>query len=82
MKLRPPKNLETYLPAEEAAASLEELAENLKRLGAHGHLVKWTIQLSYWNPAWIGPNAPDRIVKSVSYVSGPQPSGITIEEDN
>lgn len=72
MTIRPPKNIETYLPATEAADALIELADNLKRLGKSGHLVKWSINLSYWNPDWIGPNPPDRIVRSVSYVSGPQ----------
>lgn len=72
-KIREPKQLDTYLPADEAASALEQLASKIRACGDHRPLVKWSIILSFWNPRWNDREyRADVIVRQVSYVSGPQ----------
>ncbi len=67
--MRAPKTLDQYIPFEEAAAALEDLALNLRRNALHRPLVKWTITLNYWNPAWLDKTQHfDHIVTQVSYM--------------
>lgn len=73
MKIREPKQLDTYLPAEEAAHALEQLAQQIRAHGDHRPLVKWSITLSFWNARWNDPGYREQmIMRQVSYVSGPQ----------
>lgn len=73
MKIREPKQLETYLSADEAGAALAQLAAELRAAADPRLRVKWAITLSYWNPAWNEPDWPGEvIVRQVSYVTKPQ----------
>lgn len=73
MKLRAPKDIETYLSADEAGRALEQLAANLRAARDPRLLVKWSIQLSYWNYGWNDPFWDgDLIVRQINYISGPQ----------
>jgi hypothetical protein len=73
MKIREPKNLNTYLSADEAGQALEQLAADIRAARDPRLRVKWSVQIAYWNPAWNEPGWPgNMIVRQVSYTSGPQ----------
>ena len=71
--MRTPKNLHEYLTAELAAAALEHLAANIRAHAESRPMVRWSINLHYWNQRWTT-NDPgtDHIVMSVSYSTKPQ----------
>ena len=78
-KMRPPKSLENHLPAWEAAEALEELAAQIRDNARVRPLVKWTLALSYWNPAWATNHTPPSSMtniagrlRSITYVSNRQ----------
>ena len=72
MKIREPKTLDTYLPANETAHALEQLAAQIRAQANYRPLVKWSLSLSFWNPAWNEPGwKGELIVRQLSYVSGP-----------
>jgi len=50
--MREPRNLRHYSSAEDAAKGLEQIAEGLRRGAAKNPLVRWHINISFWNPAW------------------------------
>lgn len=51
-KPRRPRNLDEYSSAEDAARGLEALAADLRASADIHPLVRWYINVSYWNPAW------------------------------
>jgi hypothetical protein len=50
--MRPPRNLDKFAPAEEAAKGLEQIAASIRERADINPLVKWHLNLSVWNPAW------------------------------
>jgi hypothetical protein len=49
---RKPRNLDRYSPAAEAIRGLEALAADLRKNAREGDLIRWDINLSFWNPDW------------------------------
>lgn len=47
--MRKPRDLDRYVPAVNAAAQLQAIAADLERGGG---LVKFNLQLSFWQPGW------------------------------
>ncbi len=52
MPMREPKKLQDYSEAEDAALGLEQIAAEIRAHAAHRPLVKWYLNLSFWNPEW------------------------------
>lgn len=56
--MREPKNLAEYVSRDAAAKGLEALAADIRggKIGEHkecaNDLVKWDINVRFWNPAW------------------------------
>ena len=57
MGLRGPKKLENYSPAEAAARGLEQIAAEIRACALDRPLVRWSLDLHFWNPAWTTPAA-------------------------
>ena len=63
MPLRAPKKLENYSAAEEAARGLEQIAAEIRACASARPLVRWSIDLHFWNPTWLpGVVPPDEIL--------------------
>jgi hypothetical protein len=64
--MRPPKNIADYVSAEDAARALEELAATIRRMIEVRPLVRWSVQLSYWNHDWATRKGDGTILTSLS----------------
>lgn len=56
--------------AREAAEGLEEIAQALRNDADAHPLVRWSLMLSFWNPAW-ETSTPDRCLRGISYNNTP-----------
>ena len=63
MPTRPPRNLDAYTDAAQAAAGLEQIAADIRAKARIHPLVRWNLNLSFWNPAWAAPMKPGSIRK-------------------
>jgi hypothetical protein len=54
-KIREPKTLHEFSDAESAARGLEQIAAEIRANADVRPLVKWHLNLSFWNPAWKDP---------------------------
>lgn len=50
--MKTPRDLDNYVPAEEAALALESQASYVRRNAEEHPLVKRAGYLYFWNPAW------------------------------
>jgi hypothetical protein len=50
--MREPRKLSDYCSAVEAAEGLEQLAATIRANAEIRPLVKWYLNLSFWNPDW------------------------------
>jgi hypothetical protein len=64
---RKPKDIDRYVPAEEAARQLRNFAETITH-EAPGVLIKWELQIRRWDPDW---ERRPHVVKG--YTAGNQP---------
>jgi hypothetical protein len=70
MSIREPRDLvENYLGAQESARRLRALADQIEGASHARPLVKWRIDLSFWNPAWKEPPKSPFILTGQSFAS-------------
>lgn len=76
-KPRRPKNIAAYETVESATKGLEGLAADLRRRAAPGDMLRWEINLHFWNENWLTPVQPrpehDEIVDTAALPSGREP---------